>query len=238
MEPTRRSARQPHLASMRAIYAEELPGLSPGLTSWTSRRTQSWGATPGCSARLARARPKGARDTARVPVLGVEAHPGAGAQPRGVPLNAQLAARDHEMMPLRPSPPSGSSSQHQGTPSHWAKHLGAQPVVLSASRGCSGHSQGAGAAWASPRTPRSTLGAGGVPLDAQLIGRVLPMLSSPRSDATRGRPMHSPSARARPRGAPSRRRSAPGACHSTLSSPVRPPRASMVRCCRGSAPDV
>ena len=63
----------------------------------------------------------------------------------GVPLDAQLAARDHEMMPLRPSPPSGSSSQHQGTPSHWAKHLGAQPVVLSASRGCSGHSQGAGA---------------------------------------------------------------------------------------------
>ena len=145
MEPTRRSARQPHLASMRTIYAEELPGLSPGLTSWTSRCTQSWGATPGCSARLARARPEGARDTARVPVLGVEAHPGAGAQPRGVPLDAQLAARDHEMMPLRPSPPSGSSSQHQGTPSHWAKHLGAQPVVLSASRGCSGHSQGAGA---------------------------------------------------------------------------------------------
>ena len=63
----------------------------------------------------------------------------------GVPLDAQLAARDHEMMPLRPSRPSGSSSQHRGTPSHWAKHLGAQPVVLSASRGCSGHSQGAGA---------------------------------------------------------------------------------------------
>ena len=60
------------------------------------------------------------------------------------------------------------------------------------------------------------------PLDAQPAG----LGAAPRC------PGHSPGARARPRGAPSHRRSAPGACHSTLCLPVRPPRASMVRCCR------
>ena len=58
------------------------PGLKPGLMSPASRRAQSWGASPGCSAGLARARPEGARDTARVPVLGVEAHPVAGTHRR------------------------------------------------------------------------------------------------------------------------------------------------------------
>ena len=102
----------------------------------------------------------------------------------GAPLDVLLAAREHEMMPLRLSPP-GSLARHRGAPSHCARRRGAQPAALGPARGCPGHS---------------------------------------------------PGTRARHQRAPSGQRSVPG--RATRRSTHRPPRASIVRSCRGSAPDL